>query len=346
MSSVLDNESARVIPPPIASWHFDACVTGLVFARSGRQLAVGLGDGTIRLIDRDAAPADPCTVAAHTGALLCLHLDIGGDAFLSGGDDGRLVQTDASGRTNRLLDLPGQWIDTVAVSAEHRAVALGKEVRLLDRAGTEIGRNANHPSTVSGLAFNPKGKRLAVSHYGGVTLWWTSLGGTPKRLTWRGSHIGVSWSPDGNYLLTATQESELHGWRLADGADMRMSGYARKVRSFDWIAKPAYLLTAGSDTVVAWPFSGKGPMGKAPLEIGRAADRLVAAVAAHPNKSLFAFGYDDGEICVAELPGDRIVSIKPADGWRPSHMTWSPDGRAIAIGDDSGGLFVAELARR
>jgi len=127
---------------------------------------------------------------------------------------------------------------------------------------------------------------------------------------------------------------------------MRMSGYSRKVRSFDWIAKPAYLLTAGSDTVVAWPFSGKGPMGKAPLEIGRVDDRLVAAVAAHPDKPLFAFGYDDGETCVAELPGDRLVVIKSADGGRPSHMTWSPDGRAIAIGDDSGGLFVAELARR
>src|SRR6516164_5914437 len=33
-----------------------------------------------------------------------------------------------------------------------------------------VGETADHPSTVTGLAFNPKGKRLAVSHYGGVTL--------------------------------------------------------------------------------------------------------------------------------------------------------------------------------
>lgn len=44
-------------------------------------------------------------------------------------------------------------------------------------------RTSDHSSTVSGLAFNPKGKRLAVAHYGGVTLWWTAtLGQTPNRL--------------------------------------------------------------------------------------------------------------------------------------------------------------------
>ena len=92
----------------------------------------------------------------------------------------------------------------VSRPAKARAVAVGKDVRLLDVGGTVRATALGHPSTVSGLAFNSKGKRLAVAHYGGVTLWWTAtLGQTPKRLEWRGSHIGVSWSPDGTHLMTA-----------------------------------------------------------------------------------------------------------------------------------------------
>ena len=37
--------------------------------------------------------------------------------------------------------------------------------------------------------------------------------------------------PDGRFLVTSMQEPMLHGWRLADGKDMRMSGYSAKVRS-------------------------------------------------------------------------------------------------------------------
>lgn len=75
--------------------------------------------------------------------------------------------------------------------------------------------------------------------------------------------------------MTTMQECELHGWRLADGESMAMSGYAAKVRSMDWLAKPAWLATAGADSVVTWPFTGSGPQGKAPVELCRGVGRLV-----------------------------------------------------------------------
>src|SRR3712207_3571856 len=67
-----------------------------------------------------------------------------------------------------------------------------------------------------GLAFAPKGKHLAVAHYGGVSLWWTKAPDVPVRLDWKGSHLGVLWHPAGTHLMTAMQEAELHGWRLKD----------------------------------------------------------------------------------------------------------------------------------
>ncbi len=341
-----DIEQPTVLTPRSWRWAFDAPVTGLVFSRAGSHLGAALGDGSVRMVVRDSPDPEPRTVMAHDGAVLCLRRDLGPGAFLSGGDDGRLVRIGADGTREVVLSAPGQWIDTIAVAETARAVALGREVRVLDPAGNETGRSADHPSTVSGLAFNPKGKRLAVSHYGGVTLWWTaSLGGTPTRLTWRGSHIGVSWSPDAGYVMTATQDNELHGWRLSDGADMRMSGYARKVRSLDWIARPPCLLTAGSSGVTAWPFAGKGPMGQAPLEFGFKGRSLVTVVAAHPRRPLAAFGYDDGEVRLAELSGGGMAVIKPAGDGKVTSIAWSPDGAALGIGTDDGAVCLVDLSK-
>ena len=331
---------------PSQCWDYGAPVTGIAFSRPSGHLAVALGDGTLRIVTRRGAPAETTVVALHDGAVLTLRQDLLPDSFLSGGDDGRIVHCRSDGAGRTLLHEPGQFVDTIAVAGTMRAVAMGREVRLLDNAGNEIGRTNDHPSTVSGLAFNPKGKRLAVSHYGGVTLWWTvAMGRTPMRYNWRGSHIGVSWSPDGKYLMTATQERELHGWRLADGSNIRMGGYAAKIRSFDWIAKPPYFVTTGADSVTAWSFSGRGPEGRAPFEFGQRPGILVSCVASHPKRPLVAFGYEDGETRIAEIPGEREVRFRQSGSGRVTSIAWSADGTTIAAGTSGGSVSLTELDR-
>ena len=326
---------------------FDAGITGAVFADNG-LLAVALGDGSVQLIgpDEDIRP-----VQAHDGAALCLALDIDGRGFVSGGDDGRLVRTSADGGVAGLLCDPGRQIDVLAVSraANARAVALGKEVRLIDARGEVRARASDHPSTVSGIAFNPKGKRLAVAHYGGVTLWWTAtLGRSPNRLAWRVSHIGVSWSPNGTYVMTTMQECELHGWRVADGSDMAMSGYTAKVRSLDWLAKPPILATSGAECVIVWNFAGSGPQGKPPLEIGKGIGGLVTQVAVHPARPLVATGFDNGGVAVCELAAGsegRAFRLRPGGGGRVVALAWSCDGSRLAAGTDAGALCVFDLSK-
>lgn len=332
---------------PCIETRLDAGVSGAVFSDSG-LLAATLGDGTIHLVSPDHRVRD---VQAHGGAILCLALDIDGQGFVTGGDDGRLVRTSPDGGTMELLNAPGRQIDVLATSrsAKARVVAVGKEVRLIDERGAVQARASDHPSTVAGLAFNSKGKRLAVAHYGGVTLWWTAtLGQTPKRLDWRGSHIGVSWSPDGTHVMTAMQECELHGWRVADGEDMAMRGYAAKVRSMDWLAKPPVLVSSGSECVVAWSFAGSGPQGKPPLEVANGIGQLVTQVAVHPSRPLVATGFDDGQVAVCELAAgneSRAVRLRPAGGGRVSALAWSRDGARLAAGTDTGTLSVFNLAK-
>ena len=342
---LLLEDAPRVLAPPRRELAFDAAVTGVVFLADG-TLAAGLGDGTVRLVTDDPAPriAQP---HRDGSAVLALAIDFDGAGVLTGGDDGRLARTAGDGTVTPLAEFPGRQVEVVAVSIAggRSAVAAGREVSLLDRSGKIVAATADHPTTVTGLALNPKGKRLAVSHYGGVTLWWTGkLGEAPAQLRWRGSHIGVSWSPDGSTVMTTMQERELHGWRLSDGQHMRMAGYAAKVRSMDWLTRPMTLVTSGAECALAWKFSGGGPMGTAPIELGRGLGRLVTCVAAHPKRPLVAAGFDDGQVALCALkPADAIVRVRGIDGARITSLAWSRDGTRLAAGTAAGVVPIYDL---
>ena len=336
---------ARVRQPRDFEVEYDTGVTAMAFSDIG-TLAATLGDGSVQLVGPDQSVR---AVQAHDGAALCLALDIDGQGFVSGGDDGRLVRTDAKGSTQALMSVPGRQIDVLAVSrpVKARVVAIGREVRLLVSSGDISAQTSDHPSTVTGLAFNPKGKRLAVSHYGGISLWWTaSLGSAPERLDWRGSHISVTWSPDGAFLMTAMQECELHGWRLRGNEPMAMRGYAAKVRSMDWLARPQWLVTAGAECVIAWPFAGAGPQGKVPKELCKDVGSLVTRVAVHPKQPLIAAGFDDGCVAICSVTSgldDRVFRIRLPDGGRVTALVWSLDGLRLAVGTDAGALSLFDL---
>jgi WD40 repeat protein len=339
----------QIQAPPRQEFSFDAAVTGLAFLAQG-TLAAGLGDGSVRLI-APGETASPRTVRPHRqgAAVLAMVTDIDGAGVVTGGDDGRVSRTDARGEVSVLAEFPGRQADVLAVSPSGglRAAAGGREVRLFDRAGETVGASADHPSTVTGLAFNPKGRRLAASHYGGATLRWTGkLDQGATKLEWRGSHIGITWSPDGTTVLTAMQERGLHGWRLTDQQTMSMAGYAAKVRSMDWLRRPLTLATSGGDCVIAWSFTGGGPMGKPPLEVGSGLGRLVTSVAVHPKKPIVAAGFDEGQVIVCALSRqEKVVRLRWPDWERITALAWSRDGVRLAVGTEAGAVSLLDLSK-
>ena len=307
-----------------ALFALDAPPAGIAFDRTGDTVAAGVGDGTVRIFPLGGG--EPWAVAAHDGAVL--HLRAFGDGFISGGDDGRLVRIGRDGGTEVLLRVPGRWVDALAVSGDAWAAAAGKTVH-------GLGAPLEHPSTVGALAFDPAGGRLAVAHYGGVTVW-PIAGGEPQRLEWKGSHIAVSWSPDGRFVVAAAQDNELHAWRVADGTAMQMAGYGTKTRSLSWGPGGKYLATSGADGVVLWSFAGDGPFGKPPMELGPERKVLVTAVACHPREPLIAYGYRDGQVSLIGFDDRPPLDLLPGDGEPVVEMAWSPDGAWLAVAGESG----------
>ena len=255
-----------ISPSIFRRWTFDAPILALVANRNGDWVAAALGDGSVQLLPASDAADTPKKVALHEGVSLCLRADADSHAFLSGGDDGKVLIVDPSLEAPTLIaDHKNQWIDHVAGSADgkYRAYSTGKKITILDDENNlKFDTPLTLPSSAGDLAFSPNGKRLAASHYNGVSLWWMNAKESkPESLAWKGSHLGLVWSPDSKILLTSMQDAALHGWQLSNQKEMRMQGYAAKVRALAFTVRGKYLATSGAEQVICWPFSGGGPWG-------------------------------------------------------------------------------------
>jgi WD40 repeat protein len=223
------------------------------------------------------------------------------------------------------------------------AFAAGKRVTARDDKGRE--RAFEAPSTPRGLCFAPKGYRLAIAHYNGATLWFPNLDTAPDSLEWKGSHLDVTWSPDGRFVVTSMQENALHGWRLQpDRGHMRMAGYPGKTRSFSWTHDGNWLATSGAEAVIVWPFDSKeGPTGKAPRECGVRHAR-VARVALHPKSYVIAAGYEDGCVLLIRLnDGSELLARRAEKGSGITALAWDKTGKRLAFGADDGRAGVLTL---
>ena len=241
-------------------------------------------------------------------------------------------------------DARHRWIDRVALGPDGVvAWSAGKQAFVRNAKG-EI-KSLDLPSSIGGLAFAPKGLRLAIAHYGGVSLWFPNAQAAPEMLAWKGSHLDALFSPDGKFLVTAMQESTLHGWRLMDGKDMRMSGYSGKVRSMAFTPGGKWLATSGlrathplavrqqgrSDGQAA--AHGASRTKSAPSRSRAIRNWRSSLSASRTASSCSAVSRAKAEI-LAKTPGEGAVSA----------LAWSADGAKLAFGTEAGEAGIVDLA--
>ena len=311
----------------------------------GRTPAFALADGTALLAEIGAEKR----VELHPDATILTGQCLGG-RIVTGGDDGRVVELRGDGSTSVLADEKGTWIDALALRDDGAvAWSAGKVVRARDSKG-EV-KTFTAPSSVRGMCFMPKGYRLALAHYNGISLWFPNTAAEADGLVWRGSHLDVTVSPDGRFAVSAMQENSLHGWRIADHKDMRMTGYPSKTRSFSWSHDGKWLATSGAEACIVWPFETRdGPMGKGPRECG-VRDARVTRVAFHPRALVLAAGYDDGFVMLCRLSDGAELLVRQAGDQAAgeakagaiSALAWNEDGRRLIFGAEDGAAGLLDL---
>ncbi|TPI42449.1 WD40 repeat domain-containing protein [Mesorhizobium sp. B3-1-9] len=322
--------------PTVAPLDLEGHCVAAVFLNDVPHFA--LADGAIHRLDNGQK-----TVQANDGLLATFH-DAANDRLITGGEDGKVFAVKAGGEVDELASAGKKWITSVASGPQGAiAYASGKTafVRFADGKIKEF----NHPRSVEGLAFSPKGMRFGVARYNGATLHFPAAEGKPVELEWAGAHTGIIFSPDGAFLVTTMQENALHGWKLADGKHMRMSGYPGKVKSLSWSVKGKWLASSGAPAAIVWPFASKdGPMGKAPLELGTRGNTMVTCVACHPSQDVVAIGYEDGMVIAARFADAKEVLLRRPGKGAITSMMWDKEERRVVFGSAAGDCGVIDIA--
>ncbi len=351
-------------------WRLEAPVAAMAFTRDAAHAAFALHDGTVRLVPLRQFDARKMAAAVlHQGAARALCADCADNSLLSAGADGRVVSVDADGFAAELIERPCGALGAIAAvtspeGARWRAVADGGAVELFD---ARAGRRRFDPGVgaVTGLAFRPDGRRLAVSGDEGLAVF--SLdGGAPAPLlpkpagpTRRPTRRPL-WSPRGDRLAAIGGADRVACWTLGDGGPRGEPATLGKARDVAWAARGRYLVGAGARGLVAWPIVAAGPVAVGatrpcagsrwgrPSLLGLTGGRAVTAITGHPTHELAAAGYDDGCIILADLGHRREMMIKHADLGAVTALAWSPAGDFLAAASDDEALLFdfTTLTRR
>ena len=333
MTAMADTSLTARVAPIAAGAH----VVSAAFL--GRVPVLALADGALLFCDIGKERR----IEAHSDATL---LVAASDAMriVTGDDAGRVIATDASGAQTPVAEMGGKWIDALALHPDGAvAWSAGKEVRVRDAKGAV--KQLSVATSARGLAFMPKGFRLAIAQYHGVALWFPNAAAKPDFWEWKGSHLDVTVSRDGRFVITSMQENSLHGWRASDQRNMKMTGYPAKSRSTSWSHDGQWLATSGAEACIVWPFSDKdGPMGKAPRETGVRPAR-VSRVAFHPAALVVAIGYEDGWVMLSRLTDASEILVRAPgtdDGAGAiTALAWDAEGKRLLFGaaDGAAGLL-------
>ena len=169
--------------PTVAPLDVDGFVVRAGFLKDHTYFATGEGELLF-------AGAGETRARPHKAGLLAAEPVCEGTGLITSGDDGCIYVTAPDGSSSLAAERPRKWIDLIAAGPGGAiGFASGRTawVRLTD--GTE--KEFAHERAVGGLAFAPKGLRLAVSRYDGATLWWAGTDGAPVDYSWSGAHLGI-----------------------------------------------------------------------------------------------------------------------------------------------------------
>jgi WD40 repeat protein len=338
-------------------------VRGLALSGDGLLLATSSPDeGAVKVWDVKADPA--ClSIAANGGPLLSVAFNPDGQRVAAVGIGGCLkVVHPATGQDVLALQDAIKFQGTagnfplvgVSFSRDGKKLATGYDtghVRIRDAASgvVELEFHAQE-GTIWDLAFSPDGKKIAT--VGGLGLgqatkaqvWDTATGRRLYTVTGHDERFqigGVTWSPDGKWLATASHDLTARLWDGETGKPFRvLRGHGSAVRSVSFSPDGTRLATASYDqTVKLWaPLTGE----------------LIATLKWHTNQVTSVCWAPDGKR-LASASSDRTVHVWDAEtgqellalaghAARVTNVAFSPDGRYLASVDWDGVLKVWDSA--
>jgi WD40 repeat protein/predicted acylesterase/phospholipase RssA/CRP-like cAMP-binding protein len=298
-------------------------VQQLALCPDGRRIAVGHGDGVVRVwdgaIETEAQQSErPLALISHVG---------NSDPGIAGV---------AWSRHGSLLASAG-FDQRVTV---HQVAA--------DGALTPVFQAMTGTWSQWGVAFAPDGRRLLGTGGGSrnkVALWDTSKGeaGAAPVIVDCGSEVRrAAWSADGARIAAATAGGKLLVWKSADEAPVpvEVASSRAPIDTLAWSpsAPERIAFATGSEVHIVEP----APGGAATVLTGHG--KAVRHVAWAPSGDRLATASDDGTARIWSADGRFLMNLRGDDG-SITGLDWHPSGRMLATFSEAGTCVIWEPER-
>lgn len=194
---------------------------------------------------------------------------------------------------------------------------------------------------VKHLAFDAHGERLVTSCLFSARLW-NAATGAPigKDLKHENTVNCAFFSPDGNWVLTASRDRTARLWDAGTGESV--GGVMSHAGAIEWaIFSPdgSRIATAGSDgTVRIWATQTQQPTGPSMRHDGG-----VLKVAFSPDGARLVSGSYDGTARVWDVASGRAIGSPWAHDGEVRAIEFSSDGRKVAIGGGNRSARIWDL---
>jgi WD40 repeat protein/serine/threonine protein kinase/tetratricopeptide (TPR) repeat protein len=239
-----------------------------------------------------------------------------GKILITANDSGVWVWDMTTGKGRRVALDGDVSLRVTAVAPDGETLATGNKtgvVQLWDLGtGREKTRFQAHQGTIEALAFGPSGRLLATGGTDQTARVWDLLAPNDPPLILRGHGgkvNGLSFSPDGKLLAALTGDKPAKLWDLATGvqkAELRGKAGA-------WVIRVAF-----------------APDGQ-----------TWATSEAHPFHNL-----RDGRVQIWDARTGQVRATLDVSGGGAFGLSFSPDGRYLAVGGSSGTVLLYDVATR
>jgi WD40 repeat protein/tRNA A-37 threonylcarbamoyl transferase component Bud32 len=345
--TIWDLDTARVLRRTSALRSLVHCVR---FCPVGRRLATAGGDHVVRIWDA-ATLNELLPLTGHTQRVRCLAFSPDGDRLVSGADDGRIRCWNAAPLPERPPHRPlrtfsghEQPIHAVNLTPDGRRLISAEDhaARVWDLE-TGIGLlTYKYSRYICAVAVRPDGQAVATGGSDQVIRIWDPRTGADLHQLRGHTHSirALVFHPDGVRLASASHDGTVRLWDAIAG---------RPLRVLLSVPGGADALAITPDGARIWAAGGEGSIRGWDLIADRPIPELrghgdrVVALAAYPSSSVRPSYFG---VAAAGLDGTVRMwyedVVRLFDGARGRGLTWSPDGRHLAMSGANGSLEVWE----